>query len=74
VECIVLASHVGERFDGVVVDRNQHGVVVQMRRPAIVAPMAADAVLGESVEVTVVSVDVAARRIELAPATPTPTS
>ena len=74
VECIVLASHVGERFDGVVVDRNQHGVVVQLRRPAIVAPMAAHAVLGESVEVTVVSVDVAARRIELAPATPTPTS
>ena len=74
VECIALASHVGERFDGVVVDRNQHGVVVQLRRPAIVAPMAAHVALGESVEVTVVAVDVAARRIELAPATPTPTS
>jgi exoribonuclease R len=67
VECIVLAPHVGERFDGVVVDRNQHGVIVQLRRPAIVAPMAAHAALGEAVEVTVAAVDVPARRVELAP-------
>jgi exoribonuclease R len=66
VECIVLAPHVGERFDGVVVDRNQHGVIVQLRRPAIVAPMAAEVALGDAVEVTVVAVDVPARRVELA--------
>jgi exoribonuclease R len=67
VECVVLAAHVGERFDGFVVDRNKHGVVVQLRRPAIVAAMAVDVALGEPVEVTVVAVDPLARRVELAP-------
>jgi len=68
VECAVLAPHVGERFDGFVVDRNSHGVVVQLQRPAIVAPLPAKLPLGKPVEVTLVSVDPMTRRVELAPA------
>ena len=68
VECVVLAPDVGKRFDAYVVDRNKQGVVVQLRRPAIVASMAAELALGEPVEVTLVSVDPLARRIELTPA------
>jgi exoribonuclease R len=68
VECAVLASRVGEQFDGIVVDRNKQGVVVQLRSPAVVAPMDADIALGESVRVTVVAVDAVRRRVELAPA------
>ena len=66
VECAVLAKRIGERFDGVVVDRNKQGVVVQLRNPAVVAPMHADAGLGESVRVTLVAVDPVRRRVELA--------
>ena len=68
VECAVLAPHVGERFDGFVVDRNSHGVVVQLQRPAIVAPLPAKLALGKPVEVTLVAVDPLTRRVELAPA------
>ncbi len=38
VECAVLAGNIGERFDAVVVDKNQHGVIAQLPRPAVVAP------------------------------------
>ena len=41
VECAVLAPSVGRHFDGVVVDKNAHGVIVQLREPAVIAPMAA---------------------------------
>jgi exoribonuclease R len=68
VECAVLANRVGEQFDGIVVDRNKRGVVVQLRSPAVVAPMDADVALGEPVSVTLVAVDPIARRVELAPA------
>jgi exoribonuclease R len=68
VECVILAPHVGERFDAFVVDRNKEGVVVQLRRPAIVASMNAQIALGEPVAVTLVAVDPIARRVELAPA------
>jgi exoribonuclease R len=70
VECAVLATRVGERFDGIVVDRNKQGVVVQLRNPAVVAPMNADLALGESIAVTLVAVDPIRRRVELAPAVP----
>jgi exoribonuclease R len=67
VECAVLAPHVGERFEGFVVDRNSHGVVVQLRQPAIVASMDVQIALGEAVEVTLTAVDPLTRRVELAP-------
>jgi len=72
VECALLAPCVGEQFDGIVVDENHEGVVVQLRRPAVVAPMPAHLPLGEQVEVTLVAVDPVARRVELAPTPPTP--
>jgi len=68
VECVVLAPDVGRRFDAFVVDRNSHGVVVQLRRLAIVAPMATELALGAPVEVTLLAVDPLTRRVELAPA------
>jgi exoribonuclease R len=67
VECAVLASRVGETFDGVVVDRNKQGVVVQLRSPAVVATIDADLALGAAVSVKLVAVDPVRRRIELAP-------
>jgi exoribonuclease R len=65
VECAVLAGHVGEAFAGVVVDRRRGGVVVQLARPAVVAPLAAEVALGEEVRVRLASVDPVDRRIEL---------
>ena len=67
VECALLASRVGERFDGVVVDRNKQGVVIQLRNPAVVTPMDADLPLGQEVAVTLVAVDPIRRHVELAP-------
>ena len=65
VECAVLTGHVGERLDATVVDENQHGVVVQIAKPAVVAPLAAQLPLGSQVGVTVQAVDPVARRVEL---------
>jgi exoribonuclease R len=68
VECAVLAQSIGRRFDGVVVDKNAHGVIVQLRQPAIIAPMAAPAALGDTVVVTLAGVDPITRKVQLAPA------
>jgi exoribonuclease R len=70
VECAVLTARVGESFDAVVLDRNKQGVVVQLANPAVVATMAADLPLGDSVAVTVVAVDPIRRRVDLAPTAP----
>jgi len=70
VECAVLATRVGERFAGVVVDRNTHGVIVQLEALAVVAPMDADVALGTRVDVTLSAVDPVARKIRLQPAGP----
>ena len=65
VECAVLAGHVGETFDGVVVDTRRGGVVVQLARPAVVAPLAEDVPLGDEVRVRLVGVDPVRRSMEL---------
>jgi exoribonuclease R len=67
VECAVLAGHVGEIFDGIVVDTRRSGVVVQLSRPAVVAPLEASVPLGDEVRVRVASVDPVARSVELVP-------
>ena len=67
VECAVLAGHIGERFDAIVVDQNQRGVIVQLPRPAVVAPVEAHLPLGEEITVTVTAVDPVARRVSLEP-------
>lgn len=68
VECAVLAGHVGQRFHAVVIDNHDHGVIVQLPRPAVVAPLNAHLPLGSPVDVVLAAVDPIARRIELAPA------
>ena len=70
VECAVLASHIGERFDAVVVDDTRTGITVQLSGAAIVAHMDADLALGQRIEVLVAAVDPVARRVELTPAAP----
>jgi len=69
-EGVILLPHVGEQFAAFVVDRNKQGVVVQLRRPAIVAPVAAQLPLGDPVEVTLVAVDELTRHLDLAPSLP----
>jgi exoribonuclease R len=67
VECAVLAGHIGERFDAIVVDQNQHGAIVQLPRPAVVAPVEAQLALGEEITVKVTAVDPVARKVSLQP-------
>jgi exoribonuclease R len=71
VECAVLAPRVGASFDGAVVDRNAKGVIVQLRDPAVVAPVPVHAALGDEIRVTLSGVDPVARRVEFTVA-PTP--
>jgi len=66
VECALLMNRIGEQFVGVVVDRNKQGVVVQLRSPAVVAPLTADVALGDTVTVTLRAVDPVRRHVELA--------
>lgn len=66
VECAVLAGHVGERFDAVVIDQSRRSVTVQLKEVAIVAALAADIPLGERVTVVVTGVDPVARHVLLA--------
>jgi exoribonuclease R len=63
-ECLVMAGREGQRFDGVVVDRNDHGAVIQLADPAVVAGVREDVALGAEVTVRLESVDVAKRRLE----------
>lgn len=63
-ECVLLLPHVGERFEAVVVDRNEHGAIVQLTQPAVVAAMTSDAALGECLTVRLESVDPVDRRLQ----------
>ena len=65
VECAVLAPHVGERFDGAVIDKNERGVMVQLLEPAVIAPLDADVDLGAAVRVVLAAVDPIERRVRL---------
>lgn len=64
-EALVLASHVGDRFPGIVVDERRDGVVVQLREPAVVAAVPGEHPLGAEVEVAVVAADPVARSVTL---------
>jgi hypothetical protein len=48
------------------VDTRRAGVVVQLARPAVVAPLPAPVPLGDEVRVRLVGVDPATRSVELA--------
>jgi len=64
-EALVLSSHLGRRFDAVVVDQRREGAVVQLRDPAVVAAVPGDLALGTEVEVEVAAADPVARTVEL---------
>jgi exoribonuclease R len=65
VECAVMAQRVGDEFAGVVVDRNQHGSVVQLDEPAVITHVDAVVELGRDVRVRLLTVDTVHRRLEL---------
>ncbi len=64
-EALVLSSHVGDRFDAVVVDQRRDGAVVQLREPAVVASVSGEHPLGAEVEVEVLAADPVARTVAL---------
>jgi exoribonuclease R len=68
VECVLLLPNVATNFEAVVVDRNEHGAVVQLTQPAVVAAMASDATIGERITVRLEAVDPVARRLQFRPA------
>jgi exoribonuclease R len=64
-EAVFLAGREGEVFDGVIVDEDRHGPVMQIVEPAILARVRAARVdPGSPVRVKLVEADVAARRVE----------
>jgi exoribonuclease R len=64
-EAVWLAGRVGQSFDAVVVDEDQHGLVIQLADPAVLARIEAHQVdPGDDVRVVLASVDVDARQVE----------
>ena len=65
VEAAVLEGHVGEVFDAVVVELDEHdgGGVVQLLEPAVTARCAGDLPLGERVRVRLMLADVVKRQV-----------
>jgi len=69
VETVVMASHVGETFEGGVVETTKHGGVVQLRTPPVRARCEADGLLpGARVDVRLVTADPATRTLLFVPA------
>lgn len=67
VEAVLLAPHVGETFEAAVVERNQHGGVVQLRNPPVRARCETDHLpLGERIEVRLQQADPATRSLVFA--------
>jgi VacB/RNase II family 3'-5' exoribonuclease len=65
-ECAVLTGHVGSTYDGVVVQRGRDSVTVQLRDPAVVVDVDADAEPGSEVLVRLLEVELAERRLRFA--------
>jgi exoribonuclease R len=64
-EAVLLAGRVGDLFDGVIVDEDRHGPVMQIADPAILARVGASRVTpGDEIRVKLVAADVAARTVE----------
>jgi len=65
-EAVLLSSRVGEAFDGVVVDEDDRGALVQLTDPAVIARVTARKVNpGDDVRVEVLGVDLERRSVEL---------
>ena len=64
VETIALRCHIGEIFDGVVLSHTRKGAKVQLRDPAVLAPIREQPDLGEVVRLRLDGVDSTKRRVE----------
>jgi len=62
-EAIILADHVGESFDAVVVESRKNGSVIQLYEPAVRARMKTEARLGNSIRVKLLSTDPTSRSV-----------
>jgi exoribonuclease R len=67
IECAVLVGHEGEVYDGIVVDQNQRGIIVQLAEPAVVMSVVMEAALGSQVTLRLEHVDPVARRATFVP-------
>jgi exoribonuclease R len=64
-EAVLLAGRIGELFDAVIVDEDNHGPVMQIADPAILARVhAARVTPGDEIRVRLVAADVRSRTIE----------
>jgi exoribonuclease R len=64
-EAVLLSGREGELFDGVIVDEDRHGPVMQIADPAILARVhAARVTPGDEIRVRLISADVEARTVE----------
>lgn len=66
VEAAELVAFVGQQIDGVVVEADDRGTVVQLRHPAVVQRATGSAKAGDAVTVTVVAADVPTGTVQLA--------
>lgn len=67
IEAAFMSGHVGESFEAVVVDNNgKEGLLVQLTEHAVIQPVPGTAELGSTVQVKVVSADIAAGKVEFA--------
>lgn len=64
VETIALRCHVGERFLGVVLSHSRNGAKVQLRNPAVLAPIRDQPAVGTVVDLELASVDSKKRKVE----------
>ncbi|MGH9139173.1 MAG: RNB domain-containing ribonuclease, partial [Acidimicrobiales bacterium] len=64
-EAVLLTGREGDLFDGVIVDENQHGPVIQIAEPAVLARVRASRVNpGDEIRVELIAADAAERSIE----------
>lgn len=67
IEAAFMSGHVGESFEAVVVDNNgKEGLLVQLTEHAVIQPVPGTAELGSTVQVKVVSADIAAGKVKFA--------
>jgi exoribonuclease R len=67
-EALLLAHRVGDTFDAVVVDADDHSSVVQLTEPAVRTRMATVAPMGGHVRVRLERADPGARTVTFVPA------
>jgi len=64
VETIALRSHIGSVFDGVVLSHSRKGAKVQLRDPAVLAPIRAQPEIGQVVQLRLDGIDSIKRKVE----------